>query len=167
MIKEATVSVFVFRHTEAGERQLGLAFHERLGGWLYPGGHVEADESPAEAAVRETAEELGCRVRLLPGPALPLPSGYPHEQAPAPWWTVEMPAAPDRHTPERHVHVEHIYVGLCAGDANPPETRVWWVGEDDLAEAVEVPDDVRLPAKELFAAALFAPHPVAGRAALA
>jgi 8-oxo-dGTP pyrophosphatase MutT (NUDIX family) len=167
MIKEATVSVLAFRQGEAGERQLGLAFHERLGGWLYPGGHVEVDESPAEAAVRETAEELGCLVRLLPGPSLPLPAGYPHGQVPAPWWTVEMPAAPDRHTPELHVHVDHVYVGLYVADDRVPETRVWWAREREIAEALDVPEDVRLPAKELFAAATFALQPLAGPAALA
>jgi 8-oxo-dGTP pyrophosphatase MutT (NUDIX family) len=165
MIKEATVSVLAFRVGRAGERLLGLAFHERLGGWLYPGGHVEAGESPAEAAVRETAEELGCLVRLLPGPSLPLPVGYPHGQLPAPWWTVEMPAAPDRHTPEEHVHVDHMYVALYVADERAPETRVWWVGERELAEALDVPEDVRLPAKELFAAPAFALAPLAGPAA--
>lgn len=32
-----------------------------------PGGQVEAKETPKEAAVRETLEETGYRVRLLPG----------------------------------------------------------------------------------------------------
>jgi 8-oxo-dGTP pyrophosphatase MutT (NUDIX family) len=33
--------------------------HKRLGRWLQPGGHLERDEHPAEAARRETAEETG------------------------------------------------------------------------------------------------------------
>jgi hypothetical protein len=78
-----------------------------------------------------------------------------------------MPAAPDRHTPEQHVHIEHVYVGLYVADDRAPETRVWWAGERELAEAVEVPEDVRLPAKELFAAAAFALQPLAGPATLA
>jgi 8-oxo-dGTP pyrophosphatase MutT (NUDIX family) len=78
VVKEATASVYVFRRSGAGEWLLGLMLHPRFGEWLTPGGHVEADESPAEAAVRETAEELGCEVRLLPGPSMPLPAGYPH-----------------------------------------------------------------------------------------
>lgn len=32
--------------------------------WSFPGGKVEPGESPAEAAVRETLEEVGLRVRL-------------------------------------------------------------------------------------------------------
>lgn len=34
------------------------------GGWEFPGGKVEPGEDPAAAAVREIAEELGCRVRV-------------------------------------------------------------------------------------------------------
>ncbi|MCC5948646.1 MAG: NUDIX domain-containing protein [Nitriliruptoraceae bacterium] len=33
--------------------------HKRLGIWLQPGGHLDADEQPWEAAVRETHEETG------------------------------------------------------------------------------------------------------------
>lgn len=33
--------------------------HKRLGLWLQPGGHVDAGESTAQAAVREVAEETG------------------------------------------------------------------------------------------------------------
>ena len=33
--------------------------HRRLGLWLQPGGHIDAGETPAQAAVREVAEETG------------------------------------------------------------------------------------------------------------
>ena len=36
-----------------------------MGQWSVPGGHVEPGESPAEAAVRETFEETGLRVRVV------------------------------------------------------------------------------------------------------
>jgi 8-oxo-dGTP diphosphatase len=34
------------------------------GAWEFPGGKVEPGETPAAAAVREIAEELGCRVEV-------------------------------------------------------------------------------------------------------
>jgi 8-oxo-dGTP diphosphatase len=37
---------------------------EAAGRWELPGGKVDEDESPADALVREVAEELGCRVRV-------------------------------------------------------------------------------------------------------
>jgi 8-oxo-dGTP pyrophosphatase MutT (NUDIX family) len=151
VVKEATATVFVFRPGGGGEWLLGLVFHQRLGGWLPPGGHVELDESPAEAGVRETAEELGCRVRLLPGPSVPLPVGYPHPHMAPPWWIVEMAASPDNHTATPHRHLDHVFVGLYTRDDRAPESRVWWVSEEELAQAPGIPEDVRLPAKELFA----------------
>lgn len=57
-----------------GEKRTGLG----LGKVVAPGGKLEAGESPADACVREVAEESGLEVRpehLVPagGPALPVP----------------------------------------------------------------------------------------------
>jgi 8-oxo-dGTP pyrophosphatase MutT (NUDIX family) len=42
-----------------------LLRHRRLGIWVQPGGHVDAGESPDQAALRELAEETGLRARHL------------------------------------------------------------------------------------------------------
>lgn len=152
MIKEPTSSTFVFHRGEDGWR-LGLVWHPRLECWLPPGGHVEAEESPAEAAVREVAEETGLAARLVPGPALPLPPGFPHRVQVAPWWTVEMRAGRDNHTPERHVHVDHTFLAVVT-ETEPdtePGHRVRWFTESELAEDPQIAEDSRLQAKELFA----------------
>lgn len=41
-----------------------LAARRPDGGWEFPGGKVEAGESPEQAAVREISEELGCLVEV-------------------------------------------------------------------------------------------------------
>ena len=41
-----------------------LHLHRRQHLWLPPGGHIERDELPHEAAVREIEEETGLRLRL-------------------------------------------------------------------------------------------------------
>lgn len=151
MVKEATATAFVFRADERGTWRLGLMFHSRFGGWLTPGGHVERDESPAEAVTREIMEELGCQVRVLAGPSVPLPAGYPHRSVPAPWWMVEMQASPDNHTRAPHVHLDHAFVAIHVADVRSPETSVWWVTEQELTEAADVSEDVRLAGKGLFA----------------
>ncbi|MCM3883537.1 NUDIX domain-containing protein [Frankia sp. R82] len=148
--KEATATVFVFRRGEDAAWQVAMMWHPRFGGWLPPGGHVEAYESAAEAAVREVEEELGCRVRLVAGLATPLPDGFPHRPVIAPWWIVEMAASPDNHCAARHVHVDHVFVAFWDGDVELPETQVRWFDERQLADAADVAEDSKLQAKELF-----------------
>ncbi|MCC6031336.1 MAG: NUDIX domain-containing protein [Pyrobaculum sp.] len=42
-----------------------LIRHRKLGVYLYPGGHVEKDETPVEAVIREFEEETGLRVEPI------------------------------------------------------------------------------------------------------
>ena len=39
--------------------------HKKLGKWLPPGGHIEPNELPDEAACREVLEETGLKVNLI------------------------------------------------------------------------------------------------------
>ncbi|MGE0559866.1 MAG: NUDIX domain-containing protein [Burkholderiales bacterium] len=55
-----TVSVFAYDDAQ----RLLLIRKKELSGWSEPGGIVEPDESPADAAVRETFEETGVLVRI-------------------------------------------------------------------------------------------------------
>ena len=47
-----------------GRRGVLLHLHKRLGIWLQPGGHVDAGETPWDAALRETVEETGIEARF-------------------------------------------------------------------------------------------------------
>jgi ADP-ribose pyrophosphatase YjhB (NUDIX family) len=42
-----------------------LIHHKRIGAWLPPGGHVEDDELPHEAVIREVLEETGVEIEIL------------------------------------------------------------------------------------------------------
>jgi 8-oxo-dGTP pyrophosphatase MutT (NUDIX family) len=55
-----TVAVFVVRNGK-----VLLHWHHKLGMWLPPGGHIERDELPDEAAAREVLEETGVEVELV------------------------------------------------------------------------------------------------------
>ncbi len=55
-----TVCVFVVR-----DRKVLLIHHRKLDKWLPLGGHVELDEDPEQAALREAKEESGLSVELL------------------------------------------------------------------------------------------------------
>lgn len=48
--------------SDAGD-MTALHLHKRLGMWLQPGGHIEPGETPADAALRESVEEIGVSAR--------------------------------------------------------------------------------------------------------
>jgi 8-oxo-dGTP pyrophosphatase MutT (NUDIX family) len=58
--RDLTVAVFV-----VWQRSVLLHFHAKLGRWLPPGGHVEPNELPDDAAVREVMEETGIEASLV------------------------------------------------------------------------------------------------------
>jgi len=55
-----TVSVFIVK-----DQQVLFIFHKQLNRWLPIGGHIELDENPEEAAIREAKEESGLEVELV------------------------------------------------------------------------------------------------------
>lgn len=42
-----------------------LLHHKKLGVWLYPGGHVEKNETPEQAVTREVKEETGLDIEIM------------------------------------------------------------------------------------------------------
>jgi 8-oxo-dGTP pyrophosphatase MutT (NUDIX family) len=150
MIKHATSSVFVFCEVE-GRWRLGLIEHPRLGRHMVVGGHVEADETQAEAGVREAVEESGLRVRLLGCPVPALPAGYPHPAVAAPWWITELMVPADNHLAEPHVHVDHQYVAVAESPSpvSEPVHPFAWFAAEELA-GLAMFEDTRLLAGALF-----------------
>ena len=67
VLRHFTVAVFVV----AAGRVL-LHYHRKLGRWLPPGGHIEDNELPDEAALREVLEETGVRINLIGPRGLPV-----------------------------------------------------------------------------------------------
>ena len=55
-----TVAIFIVR-----ERRVLLVHHRKLNKWLPLGGHIELDEDPEQAALREAREESGFEVELV------------------------------------------------------------------------------------------------------
>ena len=113
--------------------------HRKLGLWLPPGGHVEPNELPDDAAVREVLEETGVAVRLTgertveaPGPtALVRPRGVQLE-----------PIRPG------HEHVDLIYWARPADpyDGDLPRAQddpsLGWYGPSELTR-LELTAEVR------------------------
>jgi ADP-ribose pyrophosphatase YjhB (NUDIX family) len=120
------------------------------------------DETPAQAGIREVLEETGLDVTLVPGPSAPLPARFPHRAVPAPWLVAEVPASPDRHTGERHLHVDHVYVATADSPlpVRHPEHEVRWFTPAEIATTPDVSEDSRVLATRLLA--LAAPQPGPG-----
>ncbi len=149
-VKHPTASVYLFARFPDGWR-LGLIEHPRLQRHTLPGGHVEGDETPAEAAVREAAEETGLTVRLVEPATLPLPEVYAQRRVPHPWWVLELPVRSDNQLGGPHVHVDHQYLAV-AGDPVPGragEHPFAWYRPDQL-DALAMFDGTRATALMLF-----------------
>ncbi len=58
-LRQSTASVYIIK-----ENQVLLLFHQKLQKWLPAGGHVDANETSQEAAIREAKEETGLNIEL-------------------------------------------------------------------------------------------------------
>jgi len=99
-----------------GNRTL-LHWHRRLQQWMPPGGHIEPDEDPVAAVLREIEEETGLVAEVISS-APHLTFSYPG-QLPAPY-TILLEDSPEPGEP--HQHIDLIY--FCRPlDSLPAERR--------------------------------------------
>ncbi len=138
MHRHFTVSGFV----SVGGRT-ALHRHPRLGIWLPPGGHIEADEDPVQAVLREVLEECGLRVEIIPtGPRF-LAEPPAHLPPPAKIGIYDIPK--DGVLAEPHQHIDFIYFTRPLGTDTllPDDGHDWtWFDATGLARP-EIPADVR------------------------
>jgi 8-oxo-dGTP pyrophosphatase MutT (NUDIX family) len=148
MLKHATSSVYLFTPGDDGWR-IGLIHHPRLHRWMPPGGHVEPDENPAEAGLREVAEETGRTAHLVNTHTDDLTSAL--AGVPIPVWIAEQQVPAERRHPHPHVHVDHLYLATTGNHplATPAELTFAWFAADDLA-TLDMFDDSRAGARLLF-----------------
>lgn len=126
---------------------VALHEHDRLGMWLPPGGHIDRDELPHEAAKRETREEIGLDIELI----------TPDENA------VNADVARSLPRPQHlqledinvhdgevgHQHIDFVYYGraesrdITPEDGERPAAAWEWVSADELAGNERFPADVR------------------------
>lgn len=124
--RDFTVAVFVVH-----DGRVLLHCHPKLGKWLPPGGHIEPNELPDEAAVREVAEETGLVVRLVGGKGLP--SDYPDQPV-----QLVVPAGIQlEFISKDHEHIDLVYFAVPQGlpDVDPltGDGAFRWLAPDELA----------------------------------
>lgn len=127
-----TVAVFVVR-----EGGVLLHLHRKLGMWLPPGGHIEENELPDEAAVREVYEETGLEVELV---------GERREDVADPVQLHRPAGVQLENIGPGHQHIDLIYFAKLSGSAEIredfSEDRVGWYGPEDW-DAMRVNAEVR------------------------
>ena len=133
-----------------------LHWHRKVKMWLPPGGHIEENEDPVQAALREVEEETGVQVEVVPT-GTPIDLEYP-SQVHAPF-TIEIEDIDDP-VEGWHQHIDMIY--FCKPVGTPARVNDgWrWVSKDELASgaaldagngvAVAPPEDVRALAAHAF-----------------
>ncbi len=129
-----------------------LHWHKRLGQWMPPGGHIEPDEDPVQAVLREIREETGILAEVLPSHGT---HGFSYPDQLPPPYTILVEDIPGPGEP--HKHIDMIYFcrpvdGAEHDRVDDPTLR--WVSERELREGTKleaggigvsagVPEDVR------------------------
>jgi 8-oxo-dGTP diphosphatase len=127
-----TASVCVFND----EGAMLLVHHRKLDLWLYPGGHIDPDEAPDEAAKREVFEETGIEVEII---AESLPS-YANVTARIPPWRIIEVATEAKHIGPHH-HIDFVYVARVAPPGATHGSGQFTVAENEIVDCRWVPID--------------------------
>lgn len=117
--------------------------HSSLNMWLPPGGHIDRDELPHIAAIREVKEETGLKIKLVHD--VPAIISYNAQEIPRPQHLLLENINPF------HQHIDMIYfakansIEVTPGEGESQELR--WFTAGDL-EKDEIENDIRLLGQE-------------------
>jgi 8-oxo-dGTP pyrophosphatase MutT (NUDIX family) len=147
-----------------------LHWHRKLQIWLPPGGHVDADEDPMQAVLREALEETGYTCEVVPHePRLPF-SNITQLPSPLKIIVADVGASPKE---PAHQHIDMSYAlrprpGVARVTAEHDHGFVWVTADQLRAEeplslascGVEVPppEDVRVIGLRAIALVAAAPQ---------
>ena len=132
------------------DRSVLLHWHPKILAWLPPGGHIDENEDPVQAVLREIREETAIRAEVV--------SAAPRFELDCPPQVVPpftiMIEDIDDPAEGLHQHIDMIYFCRVVGPTGALNTGWIWVSGDELANgvplkrgdapAVPPPDDVRL-----------------------
>jgi 8-oxo-dGTP diphosphatase len=133
MKTDLTVSAYIIK-----DNQTLLVHHMLTGLWLPPGGHIDKDETPDEALLREIKEELNLDIKILNTPKIPMEGNIIDNLA--------VPFYCNTHKLIDHVHYCSFYV--CEPLTNKINSKkdevkdFEWFSKESLYDK-KIPADVR------------------------
>ncbi len=121
-----------------------LCFHKKLKKWLPVGGHIERDELPQEAALREVKEESGLDVELYCSKKLSSFSDVKELIPPATMYLEDIN--------EFHQHIDFIYYAKIDSEnleqRYVDEFNLRWFELEELKNTPDLPKDVVVRGEE-------------------
>ena len=115
-------------------KKILLVKHKKYGRWVQPGGHIEHDEFPEEAAVREAYEETGIKIKLLG-------DRFPREE------DFIRPLGIQKNRTETGIHIDFIYPAIPLNHKelviSDESTNIGWFSREQL-ETLNVFPDVKI-----------------------
>lgn len=108
MERQFTATVYIVEN-----QKVLLIFHRKHGKWLPPGGHVDPNEIPTQAALREVREETGLEVELISQENIWIDRGNAKSiERPYLCLLEEIPPYGDK---PAHQHIDMIYLAKPVG----------------------------------------------------
>lgn len=134
--KHFTSSIFIFHQTKE-EWKLLFVHHKKFNRWTIPGGHVEQNESPVEAVLREAYEETNSIPRLVSFLHKPVDSATESAWLLPPEYLFEH-YVPARKNEEEHYHIDCVYIGLVDSEKVNHQVEesnaIQWFNEEEVEE---------------------------------
>lgn len=131
MERHFTATVYIFY-----EDKVLLHLHPKFGKWLPPGGHVERNETPFEAAVREAKEETGLDLVFIEQENLKI-DAYNATSFPRPFLCL-LENLPEYKGKPAHQHMDMIYIARpVEGTAQLIAKGFRWFSYEELREFEE------------------------------
>lgn len=125
-----------------------LRKHDKLGIWLSVGGHIELNEDPNQAAIREVKEEVGLDITIDDSlrTNLNFPDGS-YELIPPYFLNVQ------KHEPA-HKHITFVYFAKSKTNQVKPNVKseksdgIKWFTREQLKESEEILENIKFYALE-------------------
>ncbi len=126
MEKHFTATVYLFHNNK-----VLLHKHPKFNKWLPPGGHLEPNETPTQAARREVLEETNLDITFFDLNHLHL--DFPHASTLERPFHILLENIPEKNSKPAHQHIDLIYLARPVDPSQLNSTEFQWFDATELA----------------------------------